>query len=712
MAYRYPPKYKNTDVSADTVHNLLQTINNMSQRCRNQNNTEDVIQRVRSIILMHRPHLSLRTELQLPELVTEALIPNTSSIPNQITHNYNYKYDYNTNVVPNAATTTTTIPPPQPPPASPFPPTPPAPSSSSMAMETSSMPPPAPPAPPTSSTLSISDQDMLALNEAYFNAQQNNTVAAYKFLLEQAIFVVRKYVRIDMLVLSLQLVSNFDAIRGGDLAELLACIADKSGWSIPSHHNVCQLVTIVVQSYCRIAFMATKQQLVMSAIQNETQLQTQTRAVEEALGAIIFNANSTNGTQDLLRRENEQLKSQIEYLSVKNTQLDTERMAAVNNYAMLDNRNTLLVNAFQRLQNFLNKNTMGSFNTDDVEQFVTSAMNKYNEMSSTLTQNTIALQTEQRLAEERTEAIQNEMQKRNEQLSRQLEANSTRVAQLELQLIQFENVQSELMATKARLAEMEKAPPAAPPVVVVEPAVVAAAAASDEPTIADLQLELAQTKLNYESNLSKLNDLQREYDRLAKSSKRPQQMVAARPRGISPRKQTQVNLDKIAKNLNNLLRDSMQNKNLVRGLRNKQNVTLENAETSVKQLKTSVQDTIARINNLVSAQATLDKSELTMLNTLSEQALSDRLSDVIAQRDSLAETCNDQIRTESRVLEERFQNSRRELLNEVDNLVSMIRPLQEEMDSTKIAVGQFEERYEQLARSSALLVQSQNETNQ
>ncbi|ADB84406.1 desmoplakin [Apocheima cinerarium nucleopolyhedrovirus] len=94
------PKYLNTDVNASTVKHLLQTVNSISKQCKVQYANEDDLERVRSIIYLHRPHLRFRYDLHVPELVMEALMPNSTvsnNIPNQITHNFNYKYDYNTN---------------------------------------------------------------------------------------------------------------------------------------------------------------------------------------------------------------------------------------------------------------------------------------------------------------------------------------------------------------------------------------------------------------------------------------------------------------------------------------------------------------------------------------------------------------------------------------------------------------------------------------
>ncbi|AXS67723.1 desmoplakin [Cryptophlebia peltastica nucleopolyhedrovirus] len=78
-----------------TTKALLKTISALNRRCQAQGSNDEMLERVRSIICQHRPHLQMRLDLQIPELVQEALIPIT--FPNQITHNYNYKYDYNSN---------------------------------------------------------------------------------------------------------------------------------------------------------------------------------------------------------------------------------------------------------------------------------------------------------------------------------------------------------------------------------------------------------------------------------------------------------------------------------------------------------------------------------------------------------------------------------------------------------------------------------------
>ncbi|ABI35740.1 desmoplakin [Ectropis obliqua nucleopolyhedrovirus] len=95
--YAQQPKYLGTDVNAKTVKSLLNTINTISQQAKTFSATEDILQRIRIIIYTYRPHLQGRHHLNLTDLLTEALVPNSDR---STTHNYNYKYDYNTNQPP------------------------------------------------------------------------------------------------------------------------------------------------------------------------------------------------------------------------------------------------------------------------------------------------------------------------------------------------------------------------------------------------------------------------------------------------------------------------------------------------------------------------------------------------------------------------------------------------------------------------------------
>ncbi|QWO71609.1 AC66 [Orgyia pseudotsugata single capsid nuclopolyhedrovirus] len=280
------PKYINTDVSANTVKNLLHTINSISKQCKVQHNNDDTIERVRSIIYLHRPHLLSRQDLQVPELLTEALVFN-SNTPNQITHNFNYKYDYNTNVPFSQPLPTTSNPIDQfgvpvqqqpvqnyyinpvnsnAPSATPSQPSATA-STSEPPADNNIQPRPVPPPTPmfvdydrVNGKLELPSGETNAIEAALRETTAAASVVSFKHLISVMIQTTRRYIATDVFVYALERIYTFDQVLDNDLRVLIKCINDKLNMRI--NHNspdLCKLFVSIIDGYVQLAHVITNE---------------------------------------------------------------------------------------------------------------------------------------------------------------------------------------------------------------------------------------------------------------------------------------------------------------------------------------------------------------------------------------------------------------------------------------------------------------------
>ncbi|AAZ38265.1 ORF-99 [Agrotis segetum nucleopolyhedrovirus A] len=682
--YRVTPKYKNTDVSASTVQNLLQTINNMSQRCKGQANTDDIVQRVRSIILMHRPHLATRIDLQLPELAMEAFMPN-SSTGNQITHNFNYKYDYNTNmpqafnpflqqqqqqfqqptVTPlqsftfnatptggivgtdtgtnNLATATAAVP-----------------SQTETRIVTA--------------PLSIEPDDLNNLNVLYVNAQRMPSVASYKQLLRQIVFLVQKYVRYEQITISLELIETFDSLQTNDLGELLSCIERETRWSISPGSSVCRLISMLVTAYCRVVTLVTKREFAISAIKTEERLRTSVVEVEQAIVDLINTPPPQPPpvpmvvTPDPSVMQKEQIDSLTASLQERNDQLVRAQTSITTLQQQLDtaeSRNLLLNNVFGRIQKFVTANVDttsggggggGVIDINNADDLVSRFINSYVHLQSQSTQNASVLSQQTN--------IYNQLEQKYVESEQKYIESESRIASMQLKLNSYEDVQSQLRAAQEKTQQ--------------------------------LQQQLT-------AQVEKHNKLQIEYSALKKESRKPMHRVRAMPRRSEQQSKSarSRHVQKLIQNQETLIRERQQLNDNIKQLKEKHATTLENTDKTVRQLKLELQETRSRIETMASNQAALTPTDVKLLNTKSNQVLVDRVSKLIKENEAVKQMCDRELARESNELRDRLNDSKINLDSRIDKLMSQIQPLQARVEQTTADLNQLEVRYEKTAREAS-----------
>ncbi|ABY65792.1 desmoplakin [Orgyia leucostigma nucleopolyhedrovirus] len=388
------PKYINTDVNAGTVKNLLQTINSMSKQCKIQNNNDDISERVRSIIYLHRPHLLSRHDLQVPELLTEALVFN-SGAPNQITHNFNYKYDYNTNVPLQQQQQQPAPPlglidqfgmPVQPPvqnyyinPVN-------VPASSSMSFPANTNKPETSTQVDTTAPTTMSpveknslfgnqnnlnwrllNEETIEMDMALRDANAVASVASFKNLISVMIRTARRHVAADVFVYSLERILVFDTIVQSDLRILIKCINDKLGMNINANSpELCRLFVSVIDGYVQLVRIVTHEQFdnLFIRLASVEQIETNTMAViqecqriqkerdDNARDAAQLKIELAAISRDLASTQQNYQRELIEYENVKR-----ERAAAV---VAADVHKNQILNILSSL-----KNLTGDENNDD-----------------------------------------------------------------------------------------------------------------------------------------------------------------------------------------------------------------------------------------------------------------------------------------------------------------------------------------------------------
>jgi chromosome segregation ATPase len=695
--YRSTPKYKNTDVSGNTVHNLLQTINSMSQRCKNQANTDDILQRIRTIIVMYRPHLAARLDLQVPELVMEALMPN-STLANQITHNFNYKYDYNTNM-PNAPNPfvpqqTQMLQPPTNPnvPAN----TPlqsftfnQAPAPTQIAPDNNPPPPPRPP-PATSESsavMLINQEDLVGLNELYTNALRAPSVQTYKLMLQQIIIIVRKYVRYEQLIVSLQLLEQFNTLLPPNLDELLLCIERETRWVLPRGPYICHFISALVMAYCRIATIVTRQTFTISTVNSLELLQSQTNAVEEQLREIMDRQSqlvSNAQAQSLVAEQTQAFQQQIVQLNTalqdKNDQLNvvqSEFSATQTKYNQIENQNSLLTNAFNRLQGyFINKFQISNVNT--IDETVNTVINSVENLQSQITSSAV----QQANLDAQRALICNDDKSRLQERVNQYE---TLIAELQLKINDYNDVQAQLKMSHERILQLENQ--------------VNNATTQKEQSQA---IQLAQLQERLTSAETRNEQLNREiHERSATKIRLPERPSSiVRPSGAGKIKSNR-RMEKILSNQKSLINDKQQLTAKITELNRKHKEAMETADESVKRLNLELQSVKSHVEMLSSNQSALGANDLKMLNNRSTQELNDKISRLQAEKSSIEDWCNVEIKRESEELKDQLLADKSRLDNNIRQLMDKLVPIQERVNETATQIGAFEVKYETLARSNA-----------
>lgn len=350
--YRAPTRYINADVSVD---NLLRTIDSMSRQCRSRNETESELARVRSIITLYRPHLQNRVDLQVAELVLEALMPPTGA--QQITHNFNYKYDYNTNsaaappppffpVAPPRPTDAFGAPiaPSEPTPASPPPPKADAPNpiqqnvyinSAGEAARPSS---PNPRPPPASgggavALMQVDDADELALKNDYDTLTREYTLVSYKRLVRTLVAVSQKYIINDLFVRGLAKLCSVELLLNNDLGALVDCINREAALNIrPDTPDLCRLLVAMIRGFFILASSATRQEYTLARCDSAALVEEEVWSVKTALDQRMSRlADELETARDKLTQTASRLnRAELELRESRETTLMLKRQVEMN----------------------------------------------------------------------------------------------------------------------------------------------------------------------------------------------------------------------------------------------------------------------------------------------------------------------------------------------------------------------------------------------
>ena len=648
----------------------------MSQRCRGQANTEDIVQRVRSIILMYRPHLAGRVDLQLPELTMEALMPNSTGA-NQITHNFNYKYDYNTNV-PNAYNPfVPQQPPQQSPPQQQIPQQTPlqsftfnaAPSQveTGASMPTTTV--------TATTSLTIEQSDLATLNVLYANAQRTPDIASYKQLLRHIVFLVRKYMRYEQITAGLELLETFDSLQtnNNDIAELLQCIHRETGWILPNGPSVCRWLSYLISSYCRIVARVTKRELVLSSIRTEDKLRAVVADVEKAVVDTVDAVTLpppqiiTPEAEAIKNQQIEILNTTVEQQRLEMTRMQTRHTSLQQQYDTAQSKTLTLGNAFDKLRNYYRSNVSAP-SPDDDQELVSRLIQHFNHLQSEQTQTvtTVSQQTETMTQQAKAYAqLQQEYAQTRQQYEETIAVLESRInesdaymAEINLKLSSYEDAQSQLRAAQAK---------------------------NDQ-----LQTHIKSLNDKYDSLLEN-------YKNLEKKSSKPIRKVKAIRRNEPPN----VNAKLIAET-QQLLKDQKTKNIQLQEMKNRYVENVESTSKVIEMIKNDLQKTRLQVESLVSNQAALSASDLKALNKKSAQNLADEVSLLRAENQAVKNVCDTQVNEQSAKLMERLEDTKTNLMNKIDKLMEQVVPIQNRIEQSTSEIQQLKSNVEQMGRKEAI----------
>lgn len=350
--YRAPTRYINADVSVD---NLLRTIDSMSRQCRSRNETESELARVRSIITLYRPHLQNRVDLQVAELVLEALMPPNGA--QQITHNFNYKYDYNTNSAAAPPPPFFPVAPPRPTdafgapiaPSEPTPASPPPPpkadapnpiqqnvyinSAGEAARPSSPNPRPPPPASGAVALMQVDDADELALKNDYDTLTREYTLVSYKRLVRTLVAVSQKYIINDLFVRGLAKLCSVELLLNNDLGALVDCINREAALNIrPDTPDLCRLLVAMIRGFFILASSATRQEYTLARCDSAALVEEEVWSVKTALDQRMSRlADELETARDKLTQTASRLnRAELELRESRETTLMLKRQVEMN----------------------------------------------------------------------------------------------------------------------------------------------------------------------------------------------------------------------------------------------------------------------------------------------------------------------------------------------------------------------------------------------
>nr|QEE80001.1 Maco-A 114 [Mamestra configurata nucleopolyhedrovirus A] len=739
MGDRYrTPRYKNTDVSANTVHNLLQTINNMSQRSKTQAYTDEILNRVRSIILVYRPHLINRSDLQVPELVMEALKPDgTNSIPHAITHNFNYKYDYNTNMPngfnpllqqhqqaqmmqPPSNDTTNAIP------------TQtinihPIPSNTSITTTPNYMPqqPPPPPQPPSSQTVAVpKPEELNELTEMYNTAVRSPTIEHFQALLDRVTVVITHYFNYESIITSLKYFKDFEKYLNKNIADLLSCLARKTQWALTNNTDICDCLSIVISSYCKMATHVLNYQFVLSDYITVQSLTTITSHIEQTLTNYTDNTIQTKmqAVQQPLQEQIRQLQLQLNeenekygkiYQAYDQITLQHNELQSNNN--TLQSHVQLMTNAFNNIKTYLQTNNIAvNFNTfEDISTEAIKILDKTIAENKAMKQQMAAAE----LTNDDTVKILNE----------KFIDTEIQLTSLKLKYKDYDDLRAQNIALESKLSKLQKdkealqfvindlrlkpvsnvAPTRPTSIILPESTNIAAALAANQ--ITETEIAEAQNPL-----ISTPNQTRRPINLPILSTAAtvmPSPSLSARRSSIPPsQRQSNPNRERQPRNTN--FTKVIKNQRAIIDQKRALNAQLSNKNRSISELLQSVKSTVSRltqelastktnIETLSNNQAALSPNDLKMLNNKNTQDLRDKIVRLQAENQSVKDYCNVELEKASDNLKETLIGDKERIESEIKSLVVEIEPLQTRVQETIGQINTFQVQYEQLARNKS-----------
>nr|QGX02359.1 maco-A 114 [Mamestra configurata nucleopolyhedrovirus A] len=738
MSDRYrTPRYKNTDVSANTVHNLLQTINNMSQRSKTQAYTDEILNRVRSIILVYRPHLINRSDLQVPELVMEALKPDgTNSIPHAITHNFNYKYDYNTNMPngfnpllqqhqqqaqmmqPPSNDTTNAIP------------TQtinihPIPNNTPIITTPNYMPqPPPPPQSPSSQTVAVpKPEELNELNEMYNTAVRSPTIEHFQALLNRVTVIITNYFNYESITTSLKYFKDFEKYLNKNIADLLSCLARNTQWALTNNTDICECLSIVISSYCKMATHVLHYQFVLSDYITVQSLTTITSQIEQTLTNYTNNMVQTKmqaaqqPLQEHIRQLELQLNEELEkygkiYQSY--SQLTLQHNELQSNNSTLQSQTQLMTNAFNNIKTYLETNNIAvNFNTfEDISTEAIKILDK------TIAENKVI---KQRMA---AAELTNDDTVKN--LNEKFIDTEIQLTTLKLKYKDYDDLRAQNIALESKLGELQKdkealqfviddlrlkpisnvAPTRPTSVILPESTNIAAALAANQ--ITETEIAEAQNPLISTPNqtrrpinlpiLSTAATVMPSPSLARRSSIPPSQRQSNPNRERQPRN---TNFTKVIKNQRAII-DQKRALNAQLSTKNR-NISelLQSVKSTVSRLTQELASTKTNIETLSNNQAALSPNDLKMLNNKNTQDLRDKIVRLQAENQSVKDYCNIELEKASDNLKETLIGDKERIESEIKSLVVEIEPLQTRVQETIGQINTFQVQYEQLARNKS-----------
>nr|AOL57061.1 desmoplakin [Chrysodeixis includens nucleopolyhedrovirus]AOL57202.1 desmoplakin [Chrysodeixis includens nucleopolyhedrovirus]QGW49190.1 desmoplakin [Chrysodeixis includens nucleopolyhedrovirus]QGW49470.1 desmoplakin [Chrysodeixis includens nucleopolyhedrovirus]QGW49610.1 desmoplakin [Chrysodeixis includens nucleopolyhedrovirus] len=703
---RYRPKYKNTEVNADTVQNLLRTINTMSQRCKTQSSTDDVLQRVRSIILLHRPDLITRVDLQIPELVTEALIPSS----NQITHNFNYKYDYNSNV-PN---------PPIPPPINPFtanssgtmyqfdqkplqpvqmftfnqtPSTTMAPPSQSNAFYPQQMSTESTPSPPN--FISISEEDSVALNESYQQSLRSPSIESYKRLISLLVVITRKYIRSDVFIVSLNRLESFDSLLSSDLQELMQCIQRNTNWSMGaavSTPELCQLISIIVKGYCRLANTVLKStSFDLSSVGSVESLQQQVVSIQNQLSSIVSVSDTAVANSDQIIR----LNNQMEMLQSTLVDRESTIMTLNTNANIMSQRNQALESNLAIIQSSYNSlaraldvniNTSARLeNSELVEATNRIIQNKIIEDRNLLK----SFESDKQTNVQSVNRLERELNDSREYVNKLLfELNAARDDIIQLKEEVNRNVSTQRDESNIKERQQQE-------LLVSELFDLREENKSNQSRIASMSIELMKIA-DENKNLKDKLAIREKPTARAKPYNRPSQSET-----------TSAAMENRTRALQKTIKD-LETSN--QQLRN-QNSSLSSQMKKIKQsgstkadcsrIKSEVDNVRQKVEELIKNQATLNLQDINALNQKTADYYNTKLSELTSENQSMRDILNTEMNKQIDVLNERIDQSKSNILDKIERLSEEFSPILVRAQASENYVQSLLADYESLSRNVA-----------